>query len=105
MRFRLSSFPVARLSGMHHLLALLLATVAVPALAQTPPVCAPVREGMVACFGEKLCRCRWQAGGALIGRPAGFRWDCGALRPACGVAPAGPEAPAAPFLMVPTPGR
>jgi len=61
-----------------------------PAVAQTPPACAPAREGMVACFGEKLCECRWEPGGQLTGRPAGHRWDCGVLRPSCGVAPAGP---------------
>ena len=78
----------------------LLLLLAGPAGAQTPPACAPAREGMVACFGEKLCECRWQPGGTLTGRPAGHRWDCGVLRPACGVAPAGPSAAEMPPLTV-----
>jgi hypothetical protein len=73
---------------------------AAPAFAQEPPSCTPAREGMVACLGEKLCACRWQPGGALTGRPAGHRWDCGVLRPACGVAPAGPSAAEMPPLTV-----
>ncbi|TCZ66569.1 hypothetical protein [Roseicella aquatilis] len=61
-----------------------------PALAQAPPACTPSHEGMVACFGEKLCECRWEPGGTITGRAGGFRWDCGVLRPACGTVPAGP---------------
>jgi hypothetical protein len=76
---------------------LLLAT---PAFAQDPPNCTPAREGMVACLGEKLCACRWQPGGALTGRPAGHRWDCGVLRPACGVTPAGPPPGDSPPISV-----
>jgi hypothetical protein len=81
--------------------ALLLAAFAcAPVLAQEPPNCTPGREGVVACFGEKLCACRWQPGGSLTGRPAGHRWDCGVLRPACGVAPAGPPPGEAPPISV-----
>lgn len=69
------------------LLILLLAT---PAAAEAPPDCTAGRQGAVACLGEKLCACRWQPGGSLTGQPAGHRWDCGALRPGCGVVPAGP---------------
>lgn len=69
------------------------------ASAQAPPSCIAGREGMVACFGEKLCECRWQPGGALSGRPAGHRWDCGALRPSCGVVPPGPPPAALPGLL------
>jgi hypothetical protein len=61
---------------------------AAPALAQEPPACTPAREGMVACMGEKLCTCAFDRGGSIAGRPAGHRWDCGVLRPSCGVAPA-----------------
>ncbi len=74
------------------------------AAAQAPPACAAGREGMVACFGEKLCECRWQPGGALNGRPAGHRWDCGVLRPSCGVVPPGPPAAASPELLALPPG-
>jgi hypothetical protein len=63
---------------------------AVPAAAQDAPgvpMCLPQREGMVACFADKLCLCRYEPGGTLTGRPPGYRWDCGALRPGCGVVP------------------
>ena len=70
------------------------------ALAQDPPNCTPGREGMVACFGEKLCVCRWEPGGTLVGRPPGHRWDCGVRRPACGVEPAGPPPAALPQVSI-----
>ena len=96
------------MSGMHRMPALLvLAAVASGAAhAQAPPPpppppCTPAREGVVACLGERLCRSRWEPGGALTGRPPGFRWDCGALRPSCGVVPPGPDAPAPPWLPLP----
>lgn len=79
-------------------LLLLLLLVGGPAWGQAVPVCIPAREGMIACFGDRLCACRWQPGGTLTGRPAGYRWDCGVLRPACGVAPAGPPPVALPYL-------
>lgn len=86
---------------------LLLAAPAVPARAE-PPACTATRQGMAACFGEKLCSCRWAPGGSLTGRPAGYHWDCGALRPACGTAPAGPPATETSPLALPPflpPGR
>jgi hypothetical protein len=51
------------------------------------PRCTPALEGAVACLDGKLCECRHDPGGALSGRPAGVRWNCGALRPACGAVP------------------
>ena len=71
-----------------------------PAAAEAPPGCVPAREGVVACIAEKLCECRWEPGGTLTGRPPGHRWDCGALRPLCGIAPAGPPAAETPPLSV-----
>jgi hypothetical protein len=72
-------------------MAVLLFVSAAPAAAQDPPpvpMCLPQREGMVACFADKLCLCRFDSGGTLSGRPSpGYRWDCGALRPRCGVVP------------------
>ncbi len=82
------------------ILLLLVAAAFAPAQAQDPPNCVPGREGMVACFGEKLCECRWEPGGMLTGRPPGHRWDCGALRPSCGIAPASPPAAEPPQISV-----
>lgn len=65
-----------------------------------PPACTAARQGMVACFGEKLCTCRAEPGGSLTSRRAGLRWDCGALRPACGVAPAGPPPAELPQISI-----
>ena len=52
----------------------------------SPPRCTPAQEGAVACLDGKLCECRYEPGGTLTGRRAGTRWNCGALRPACGAA-------------------
>lgn len=74
---------------MRHLLLFLL--FALPAAAQEIPACTQDRAGAVACMAGKLCACGYQRGGAMSGRPDGWRWDCGILRPACGEAlpPAG----------------
>jgi hypothetical protein len=71
------------------LLALL--TLAAPGMAQEIPACTQDRVGAAACMSGKLCSCGYQRGGSVSGRPDGYRWDCGALRPACGEAapPAG----------------
>lgn len=63
----------------------------VPAAAQDIPACTQDRAGVAACMAGKLCLCGYQRGGIVSGRPDGWRWDCGALRPACGEAlpPAG----------------
>ena len=49
-----------------------------------PPSCADAITGLVAYVAGKLCACRFDRGGAASGLPAGYRWDCGVLRPACG---------------------
>ncbi|WP_426959157.1 hypothetical protein [Muricoccus radiodurans] len=61
-----------------------------PALAQVEaiPACNAVREGALACMAGRACRCHFERGGSVAGRPDGYRWDCGALRPDCGVPPA-----------------
>jgi hypothetical protein len=66
------------------LVALALPPDAARAQSSSPPACTESREGAVACMVQKLCVCRFQRGGSLTGRPDGFRWDCGALRPSCG---------------------
>jgi hypothetical protein len=70
---------------MRRLLPLLL-LLAPPAAAQEIPSCNQDRVGAVACMAGKLCSCGYQRGGVVSGRPDGYRWDCGVLRPACGEA-------------------
>jgi len=82
---------------------LLLLLMVLPAAAQVP-ICNPQREGMTACFDGRLCRCRFEPGGILTGRPDAHRWDCGALRPDCRPAPATlpqPDAPPWPQFIPP----
>jgi len=81
------------------ILLVLLLLCAAPARAQEePPACTPEREGMDSCFAERFCLCRFVPGGQLTARPSGHRWDCGVLRPSCGVAPAGPPPSAVPQM-------
>lgn len=55
---------------------------AAPAWAQAP-ACAPENAGEVSCMADRLCRCRFERGGSMSVVPAGWRWDCGTLRPYC----------------------
>lgn len=48
------------------------------------PPCNEERMGLVACVAGKLCACGHAQSGKTKAGPAGFRWDCGALRPSCG---------------------
>jgi hypothetical protein len=61
----------------------LLVASAYPAGAQ-PPSCDGASVGTVACFVSKLCACTFTRGGGMTGIVAGYRWDCGVLRPGCG---------------------
>jgi hypothetical protein len=91
--------------------ALLLLTplIALPATAQEIPACNQSRAGAVACMSGKLCSCNFQRGGTIAGRPDGYRWDCGILRPGCGeaLAPPGVQQPQVQlpqlYLNVPAP--
>jgi hypothetical protein len=65
---------------------LLLPLLAAPAAAQDIPACTQDRVGAVACMAGKLCACGYQRGGSVSGRPDGYAWDCGVLRPQCGEA-------------------
>ena len=74
-----------------HLLAFALAVILLSAAPRSgaqepPPSCAAETAGLVACVAGKLCACGFARGGAVAGGgvPAGYRWDCGVLRPACG---------------------
>jgi hypothetical protein len=67
-----------------------------PAAAQPPPTCAAGTLGATACLGSKLCACTYDRGGIASGVPAGYRWDCGILRPGCGT-PVHPPATLNPY--------
>jgi hypothetical protein len=56
-----------------------------PAAAQEA-FCVVQRAGQVQCMAEKLCVCRHYSSSEMSGAGDGYRWDCGALRPACGTA-------------------
>lgn len=62
-------------------------------------VCNAFTEGAAACLANKQCICRFDPGGALPARPAGYRWSCGVLRPACELPP--PSLPVAPMPQLP----
>jgi hypothetical protein len=72
-----------------------------PARAQEMPSCNQDRVGAVACLSGKLCSCGYARGGIVSGRPEGYRWDCGVLRPSCGEALAPPAL--APMFPQPVP--
>jgi hypothetical protein len=55
-----------------------------PAGAQSPPGCDAATLGTTACLAGKMCACAYERGGIATGVPAGYRWDCGILRPGCG---------------------
>ena len=53
------------------------------ASAQSPPACDAASLGTTACLASKMCACTYERGGLATGVPAGYRWDCGILRPGC----------------------
>jgi hypothetical protein len=93
------------LHGMRPFLSLTVTLIALHAAAApaSAPRCTPQREGEAACLDGKLCECRHDPGGTLTGRRAGMRWNCGALRPACGAAPEAGPAERAPLPVFPAP--
>ncbi len=54
-----------------------------PIPARDPRACTPQREGLTACFANRLCRCGYAPPDKGRGLPGRWRWDCGILRPAC----------------------
>lgn len=54
--------------------------------AQMPLSCTAATLGATACLAGKLCACTYDRGAIATGIPAGYRWDCGILRPGCGSA-------------------
>jgi len=69
--------------------------------ASAQPLCNAFSEGTAGCLANKQCLCRFDPGGSMTGRPAGYRWDCGAFRPACELPP--PSLPPTPFQSMPPP--
>lgn len=45
--------------------------------------CTEATAGQLACQAGTACECRWFHASAMEGTPAGWRWDCGILRPRC----------------------
>ncbi len=52
------------------------------------PRCDAAHEGIVACFANVLCLCRFHPGDAARKLPDRFAWDCGLTRPQCHLPPA-----------------
>ena len=52
------------------------------------PRCDAAHEGIVACFANVLCLCRFHPGDAGRKLPDRFAWDCGLTRPQCQLPPA-----------------
>ncbi len=62
---------------------------ATPAGPEGPaPRCDAAHEGIVACFANVLCLCRFHPGDAARKLPDRFAWDCGITRPQCALPPA-----------------
>jgi hypothetical protein len=71
---------IARILSLCFVLA---AFAASPLNAQEATKCNKQTFGQVECFATKLCECIYDRGGTITGTPAGFRWNCGILRPPC----------------------
>jgi hypothetical protein len=94
------------MAALRTILLLLLAALGAPtAIAAEVPSCTADTSGTVACIAERLCRCDFRRGGSMVDRAAGYRWDCGPLRPNCHRPPAQTPRPTQPFsdlnLLVP----
>lgn len=63
------------------------------ARASDASLCTGQNLGAASCFSGKLCACIHDRGGSVTGTPAGFRWDCGVLRPKCDQAADAPANP------------
>lgn len=79
--------------------AVLLFGLLVAGVAGAEPVCNAFTEGATGCLANKQCICRFDPGGSMTGRPSGYRWNCGVLRPACELPP--PGLPAQPIPNIP----
>jgi|SRR5690606_20052413 hypothetical protein len=56
----------------------------IPAAAEAQSfACGESTAGQLSCQAGVACECRWFPASAMEGTPAGWRWDCGILRPRC----------------------
>jgi len=55
-----------------------------PSRADEAATCNQASLGRTSCKSPTLCECIYDRGGSITGTPAGYRWDCGNLRPNCG---------------------
>jgi hypothetical protein len=62
------------------LAALLSAAIVAPAWGETP-ACGAAIAGQLSIQADVQCECRFFTESRLAGTPAGYRWDCGILRP------------------------
>lgn len=87
------------MAGLRILLLLVCVAFGAPpaATAAEAPACVAATAGTVACIGERLCRCAFERGGSMVAREAGYRWDCGVLRPQCHRPPTLPDRSTRPF--------
>ncbi len=52
-----------------------------PSLAAEPIACTAATAGQLSVQAGTSCACRYFRGGTMTDEPAGYRWDCGILRP------------------------
>ena len=44
------------------------------------PRCIPARDGQQVGVGGSMCECRYESGGTMLRRPAGWRWSCDVMQ-------------------------
>lgn len=81
---------------------LALAVLALPAAAAGQAACAAATEGRLEVQAGVVCACRAVRAGSLTATAAGFRWDCGILRPLAAPAPTAEDAADLPLVLEPT---
>ncbi|MBN9509515.1 MAG: hypothetical protein J0I21_10445 [Alphaproteobacteria bacterium] len=74
--------------------------------ADLPPACKPPADGLQVCMAQQVCTCRYDPGGSLTGRVAGWRWQCSIMQMCDSTPPAGldsspPPPPMGPFYITP----
>ncbi len=67
-------------AGATGLLAVLIGATLAPAQAEVQ-ICSAATAGELSVQADVQCECRFFQASAMAGTPAGYRWDCGILRP------------------------